>query len=350
MTMWLVVEGARTGPFPAATVRAAYLRGELAADAMSWQPGEPGWCSLGRRWGGTPPRVPGIAAVLAIALLALAGVVVPWLDIPPLRYADAQVHTGVVIAAVAMAIAVLGVYLHRGGARVLARGCFAAAVIASLIVPSAALLLLSWRVDRERRADPDATMTLDADGRVLRIEGFVGASFVGDFDSALSRAPALERIDIDSPGGLVVDALEVATRIGERALRVRAVGECSSACVLLWAASPERELEVSTAIGLHQVSWPGDLPETIRESSIAEHEPTSLALLRAAGFSDALLARRAETPSDELATVDALKLLDEGVRMTVVDARGEPLGREEVFDFVSARRPQRWQKGYEDAR
>ena len=59
-------------------------------------------------------------------------------------------------------------------------------------------------------------------------------------------------------------------------------------------------------------------------------EAESLAILRAAGLSEEMLARRTRTATDDMAWFDAGELLDEGVVVTVVDDDGTPLTRRGV--------------------
>ena len=321
----------RRGPFDEAALREAFARGEHAPETMSSTAGEAAWIPLAKRFGHGPVRRRSGGWLLASLLLfAAVAVLYPAIDIPELGYADAKTQAAMDVGAALLVVAALWRYARGAGTHERPRAVFASFVLVVLGIAGAALLALQWRVEFVRGQDPDATMTLSDDARVLRIDGYIGANFVADFDAALARAPALERIDIDSPGGLVDDALQVAATIAERGLVVRGVGECSSACVLLWAASAERELRVSSAIGLHQVWADEKLPSAWREEAIELHEPRSVELLESAGFSPALLAERARTPSDDIALIEPLRLLDEGVRFTAIAADGRAMTPDEV--------------------
>lgn len=337
----------RHGPYDEADLRAAYERGEHAPETMSWAAGERAWIPLGKRWGGKRRhRFIGVALACSLVVLASVAVGIPTVDAPWVPYFEAPVQAAIDAVAMLFVLVALWRYVRGAGPRERPRAMFAGVVFVTLSIAGGALLSMQWRVDRLRGTDPDAIMTLSDDARVLRIEGAISTAFVADFENALARAPALERIDIDSPGGLVDDAMQVATAIAERGIRVRGVGECASACVLLWAAAPERELEVSSYIGLHQVWADEELPSEWRREAIELHEPRSVELLKAAGFSAALLAKRAQTPADDIAWVDALQLLDEGVRFTAVASDGTAMTPAEVRAYAATRTDDPNQKGW----
>ena len=64
---------------------------------------------------------------------------------------------------------------------------------------------------------------------------------------------------IDSPGGSLLEAIELADRIKRWRVPVVVLerGICASACFLLLAASPERGMSQSAQIGVHSASEPG---------------------------------------------------------------------------------------------
>lgn len=191
----------------------------------------------------------------------------------------------------------------------------------------AALLYQVVSNDRARHEDPDARMVLSTDKRVLSIDGNIAANFIDDFNAAMARAPHLQRIDIRSGGGLVGDALEVAKIIHARDLVVRVDDYCASACSLLWAASPERELGLRGSIGLHQNRLLGNAPKEWRESALAQGDAQSRAILLRAGFGPDLLSKRSHTPPNAMTWIDATELIESGVSVRILDAHGKPATR-----------------------
>ena len=113
-------------------------------------------------------------------------------------------------------------------------------------------------------------------------------------------------------------------------LRVRVVEQCASGCGLVWAATVSREMHVAALIGLHRVRLDPTLPDAWEPGVRGKFEAESLAILRAAGLSEEMLARRTRTATDDMAWFDAGELLDEGVVVTVVDDDGTPLTRRGV--------------------
>lgn len=339
--MYLQDGSGRSGPHDAQELRAAYVRGEWRADTLSWCDGERRWIRLGRRWGEPGGSRRAAASGFLVALAGLAALAL----LPPILMRSYALSPAVHVVAVGAGLLVTGALLalyasraRRDGGTATPRAWLGAVALVAVAAGTAALHVM-WRQEQAfRSADPDATMQLSADGRVLRIEGAIAASFVDDFDAALAETTTLERIDITSDGGLIDDALAVAGRIEARRLRVRALDRCASACVLLWAASPARELDAGARIGLHQ-AWVDDaIPAMWSEAALEELEPRMRALLEGAGFSAALLALRDETPPGRMAWIDASRLLDEGVAMTVVDADGAALDAEGVREAQRRRR------------
>lgn len=327
--IYLHVHGQLRGPLPLAAVQQAYQQGEHAGNVMSWRPGEPRWRSLAARWASRRSRSGAAPALLlCVSMLALGcvfGVAAPlgldrpfglWLRDAPLQSAGSAI--AMLLAAAALAWRVWRRRGERQGGSVLLGLAWLA--VATCV---GAALWQSWRFEATRHADGDARMHASADGRVLRIDGPIGPRFVPDLERALARSPAPRRIDIDSPGGLVMDALDAAALVAERGIPVRVTGRCASACTLLWAGAPRREIEVLGRIGLHQARIDGNLPKAWKASGLAEGEPRSLALLRAAGFGPVLLGLRARTPPEQVAWASAQALLDDGVSARVVGARGE---------------------------
>ena len=276
-------------------------------------------------------RFAGGGAVIATLVVVLfAGVLLPWwLTGAGVRWSAAQAAI-LAIAAVAIAVVVLGRYARQRGGFARRRVRVATATLLALVVASALLIVLRARVDQIRAEMPDATMTVAGDGRVLRVEGYIGDDFVATLGHRLAGHPGVRRIDITSAGGLVDEALRAADVVRAHSLRVRVVEQCASGCVLVWAATVSREMHVAALIGLHRVRLDPTLPDAWEPGVRGKFEAESLAILRAAGLSEEMLARRTRTATEDMAWFDAGELLDEGVVVTVVDDDGTPLTRRGV--------------------
>ena len=276
--------------------------------------------------------------VASLFAVLVAGVLLPWgLGEAGVRWTATQ--SGLVAGAtIVFAIVVLGSYSRRIGGLGRRRIRVASLTLVALVTATILLVALRARVDQIRAELRDATMTASADGRVLVIDGHVGDDFVEHLEEQLARLPELRRIDINSAGGLLDDTLVAAELVRARSLRVRVVDQCSSACVVLWAAAVPREMEVTAVIGVHRTWIDPTVPEAWESRVRGDYESRSLAILRGAGFSDVLLARRAATPPHAMAYLDAAELLDEGVQMLVVDREGNPLTPPRVKALIGDRR------------
>ena len=280
----------------------------------------------------------GWTLVASLFAVLVAGVLLPWgLAEAGVRWTAMQ--SGLVAgAAILFAIVVLGSYSRRIGGLGRRRIRVASLTLVALVTATILLVASRARVDQIRAEFRDATMTASADGRVLAIHGYVGDDFIEHLEEQLARLPDLRRLDINSAGGLLDDTLVAAERIRARSLRVRVVDQCSSACVLLWATAVPREMEVTAVIGVHRTWIDPTVPDAWESRVRGGHESRSLAILRDAGFSELLLARRAATPPHAMAYLDAAELLDEGVQMLVVDPEGRPLTRQRVQALIGDRR------------
>jgi hypothetical protein len=108
--------------------------------------------------------------------------------------------------------------------------------------------------------DPEAlraplAIALGSDG-VLSLTGTIDVGAAARFAAELeARGEYVTTVALNSPGGSVVDALEIATRLRERgyATSVAAGALCASSCPLVLAAGSERHADAAAAIGVHQV-------------------------------------------------------------------------------------------------
>ncbi len=101
---------------------------------------------------------------------------------------------------------------------------------------------------------------LSADRRSVRLSGPFGMGAAGRFQRTLNSAPELRRVVLESPGGRLFEAHEIATAVHERGLQTRAIGDCASACTLVFVAGSQRSLAPTARLGFHRASVPSSNP------------------------------------------------------------------------------------------
>jgi hypothetical protein len=328
-----ILEGdAAQGPFDEAALRQRLAEGGLAWSTMSWRAGERRWTSLRRRWAARGVAVHAVAAVcgwvLGIGLAALAlAMIVQLVEMPaPLRAFPLRVGAGVAAGVLAL---VFAAWYWKAAAR--SRGVptlgsvLCALLVATGVACSLAAIGLQKKVSDDRAAMPNARMAFDAASGELRIDGNIGERFTDDLRAALDRAPGLRRVVIDSPGGFVEDAIKAGELLAARGVTVRVMHECASACSVLWAAAPRRELAFDGRIGLHRHTLDLELPSLWREDVDEDLTARTVEVMKRAGFNDAMLAHRAQTAPGDMYWVDPVALYEAGVQLAIVDADGRPV-------------------------
>ena len=109
-----------------------------------------------------------------------------------------------------------------------------------------------------RGVDPlgQATISLSADGRSVRLEGVIG---MGDGERlrallASDAARGIKRVELVSPGGRVREAERMASALKKHGHGARAVGTCASACTLVFLGGNPRHLAPEGQLGFHRAS------------------------------------------------------------------------------------------------
>lgn len=118
---------------------------------------------------------------------------------------------------------------------------------------------------------PDRSVTLPPDK--LRVEG---AALIYDtvdvpeehldilwddvaaFRTMLSRNPQVRIVHLNSYGGELTAARDMADIVTRRGLATRVTGTCDSACVLIFLAGEDRSLAPGATIGFHRFTWDAD--------------------------------------------------------------------------------------------
>lgn len=129
-------------------------------------------------------------------------------------------------------------------------------------------------------------------GRIV-IRGEIGFGSAKALDQAINQRPALTLVEINSPGGYVVEGLAMAKLIEKNQMDTVSLVECASACTLLLAAGKERYLGPEVEVGFHRshsVRQPFSTAWTRTDHQIADY-------YRSRDTSDEFIRHALDTPS-----------------------------------------------------
>jgi hypothetical protein len=157
--------------------------------------------------------------------------------------------------------------------------------------------------------------TLAADGKSLALHGTIGTGSYEYVQQLLSAAPGVRTIVLDSEGGRIREAEQLAALVRERGLDTYVEGQCVSACTYLFLAGKDRAATPNARIGFHRPSFAGT---SDYQAGLTE----MLAYYRAAGISEPFLDRIRNTKSEEMWHPSRDELIDNGV-LTRVSLGGE---------------------------
>lgn len=104
-------------------------------------------------------------------------------------------------------------------------------------------------------------------GDVLNLRGTLGEGSMAGFAAALEKSPQVKTISLNSPGGRLREAQQMASLLKSRQLNTYVEGECSSACTYVFLAGKDRAATPNAHIGFHQPSFPGVSDTTLAIAS-----------------------------------------------------------------------------------
>ena len=330
--LYLRVGGCVEGPFDPAAVRLRLSAGELSWHTMSWKAGEKSWESLAKRWrtGSLWGEVLGIGGTLLVLALLIVVMGIPgrfYRYLPESLQTEAFLFGGVGVGlacATALTTAlVFRSWKHYRRLPLLHALCLLLTLMGGAM--SIALCMQTTAIVKAEDRLPNAAINYDQTTRAISVRGMIGHHFSRAMAAELRAHGDATVIVIDSPGGLLDQAFNAADMIKESRLPLRVDGMCASACGLIWAAVPNRQMTASSRIGLHQNRMLGDLPVELTAAGSQEMEDKSTAVLTAAGFTDEMLRHRAATPPGKMFWVNAVDIMTAAINAKVVDAHGQPM-------------------------
>jgi len=95
---------------------------------------------------------------------------------------------------------------------------------------------------------------LSINGRTLNINGSITVEVAEQFKELIGKHPEVIQVSLISLGGSIDAAVEISSVIKKRNLSTVAVGECSSACTLIFLSSKVRAFDVDASLGFHSPS------------------------------------------------------------------------------------------------
>jgi len=259
-------------------------------------------------------------SLLSLVLLALYPIMEAGMREMALRTA-AWVNISVILFSMSMTIwSGVGIWRsadhhpQRGGSR----GWAAAArvVVALSALSFAVTLVRNWAPQLKENAaiatgfDPlgtiDAKLTSDGAGLVLR--GMFGTGSADEIRRLLGAAPGVRTLMLESAGGRLREAEEIAKLARERGLNTYVESHCESACTYILLAGRDRAATPNARIGFHKPTFPG-----LNRSYQARATAQMLQFYRRAGFSEPFIEHVGRTPADEMWYPSRAELIDNGV-------------------------------------
>lgn len=111
------------------------------------------------------------------------------------------------------------------------------------------------------------TVTVHDGGTRLRLEGAFTLGAKQLLRRSLDRHPGVRLVELDSPGGLVVEGLAIGRLIEARGLDTFAPRRCHSACVMAFAGGTGRFITAATVMAMHSAGGPGATEEGVAEAN-----------------------------------------------------------------------------------
>ncbi len=142
-------------------------------------------------------------------------------------------------------------------------------------------------------------------GVVVALSGSFSRAVPQTFIAVLAQAPGVRTIRLDSPGGLVQPAMEVASIIKARGLDTYVERFCASACTLAYLGGRHRFLGPAARLGFHQAQAPNTPPERA--------DPVLRQAYTASGVPPAFIDHVLHTPPQTLWFPTPKELTDAGI-------------------------------------
>ncbi len=147
-------------------------------------------------------------------------------------------------------------------------------------------------------------LVFEREGPVLTLTGAIEQGDAVRFGQELNGFGTIEAIRLMSPGGSVLDALDIGRRLREEGLatEMSADGICLSACPYILAAGTERRVHSSASVGVHQHYFGEStvLPAFTAVEDIQRGQGEVMRYLDEMGVDPLIMQHALVTPPDEI--------------------------------------------------
>jgi len=234
-------------------------------------------------------------------------------------------------------------YLHENGSRLwgygarITLGLGALQLLTSVLFGVLPSLGEYWQMARGIDPIGHARFSFSNDARSLRLDGTIGMGDAGRMRALLDSEAArgLRRIELVSPGGRLHEAELIAATLKPRGHEVRVVGDCASACTVVFLAGQPRQLTPGARLGFHRASTGTYNPvfEELANQQLA-------ATYRGLGLPQPLIDKTLATPASGIWFAPREHLLSHGLIAPMPQTLAIPLpaGSAGLADFDDALR------------
>ncbi len=119
-------------------------------------------------------------------------------------------------------------------------------------------------------ADPLGKPALiSVEGRNMVLNGSITAGTAERFQYLIDSNPNVDQLTLTSQGGRIREATQISKMVADRNISTSVLGECSSACTMVFLASNVRSLNANSSLGFHSPSGVGLSDEEAQEASPA---------------------------------------------------------------------------------
>jgi len=132
-------------------------------------------------------------------------------------------------------------------------------------------------------------------GQSVIVHGMLREGAAVEVLKILDAAPSATSLVLDSAGGRLLEAQQLAHAVRSRHLNTYVEDQCASACTYVFLAGNDRAATPNARIGFHQPSFPGLDADAQRAST-----QTMLDVYRAAELPEAFIQRIAKTPPEDM--------------------------------------------------